>query len=47
MTAEHWTIDDDTVERKRARERQLWLLAARILIPINALAIGLLIGQTL
>lgn len=47
VMVERWTEDDDGSAARRARERHLWLIAARVLIPINALIVGWLIGQAL
>lgn len=45
MPLDSWETDQQQTKPISAFERTFWLIAARVLIPVNALAIGYLIGQ--
>lgn len=45
MPLDAWDADQNTSKPIGSFERAFWLVAARILIPVNAVVIGYLIGQ--
>gem|GEM_PF-3373822 len=47
MPVDAWDADQNQTKPISLFERTFWLIAARILIPVNAIVIGYLIGQAL
>lgn len=45
MPLDAWDTDQDQAKPIGSFERAFWLIAARVLIPVNALVIGYLVGQ--
>jgi hypothetical protein len=45
MALDTWDSNDERSQRFGPFERVFWLVAARVLIPVNGLIVGYLIGQ--